>query len=66
MANTETAALASAALTGTHMWVSNSRNWSVVVWLLIFLAVVMPFAFIGVEMFLRCDEQKMQGLGEPA
>lgn len=48
------------------LWVSNSRNWSVVVWLLIFLAAVVPFAFVGVEIFLRREEQKCEELAEPA
>ncbi|MZR64410.1 DUF3817 domain-containing protein [Alcanivorax sp. DP30] len=42
------------------LWVSNIRNWSVLVWFLIFLAAVVPFAFIGVELFLR-REEKNQG-----
>ena len=33
--------------------VSHKQGWSVVVWLLIFLASIVPFAFIAVEMFLR-------------
>ncbi len=48
------------------LWVSNSRNWSVLVWLMIFLAAVVPFAFIAVEMFLRRDEQKAEARTEPA
>lgn len=32
---------------------SHKRGWSVIVWLLIFLASIIPFAFIGVEFFLR-------------
>lgn len=48
------------------LWVSNSRNWSVIVWLLIFLAAVVPFAFIGVELFLRREEQKGAPQAEPA
>ena len=48
------------------LWVSNSRNWSVMVWLLIFLAAVVPFAFIGVELFLRREEQKGLQQADPA
>lgn len=48
------------------LWVSNSRNWSVLVWLLIFLAAVVPFAFIGVELFLRREEQNRGSQPEPA
>ncbi len=48
------------------LWVSNSRNWSVVVWMLIFLAAVVPFAFIGVELFLRREEQKGAAQPDPA
>jgi len=33
--------------------VSHKQNWSVVVWLLVFFASVVPFAFIAVEFFLR-------------
>lgn len=36
---------------------SHQRNWSVVVWLLVFLASIVPFAFIPVELFLQ-KEQK--------
>ena len=36
------------------------------VWLLIFLAAVMPFAFIGVELFLRREEQNRGSQLEPA
>lgn len=48
------------------LWVSNSRNWSVVVWLLLFVAAVVPFAFIGVEGFLRREERKLEMGAEPA
>lgn len=33
--------------------VSHKQNWSVVVWLLVFFASIVPFAFIAVEFFLR-------------
>jgi integral membrane protein len=32
---------------------SHKQNWSVVVWLLVLAAAVVPFAFIPVEMFLK-------------
>ena len=33
--------------------VSHKAGWSVVTWLLVFFASLVPFAFIGVELFLR-------------
>ena len=33
--------------------VATKRNWSLIVWLLVFLASLVPFAFIAVEFFLR-------------
>lgn len=33
--------------------VSNSRNWSIFVWLGLFLASLIPFAFLPVEFWLR-------------
>lgn len=33
--------------------VSHKKGWPVMVWLLVFLASIVPFAFIGVELFLR-------------
>lgn len=32
---------------------SHKQGWSVVVWLMILLAAVVPFAFVAVELFLR-------------
>lgn len=32
---------------------SHKQGWSVMVWLLVFLASLIPFAFIAVEMFLQ-------------
>jgi integral membrane protein len=32
---------------------SHKQGWSLIVWLLIFFAAVVPFAFIAVELFLR-------------
>ena len=33
--------------------VSHKRNWSVVTWLLVLLASIVPFAFIAVEFYIR-------------
>ena len=33
--------------------VSHKQTWSVIIWLAVTLAAVVPFAFIGVELFLR-------------
>lgn len=33
--------------------VSNRHGWSVIVWFLIFLASIVPFAFIAVEIFIQ-------------
>mgnify|MGYP001037907163 CR=1 FL=1 len=38
--------------------VSNSKDWSVLIWLAIFLSSLIPFAFIPVELFLRKEESK--------
>jgi integral membrane protein len=35
--------------------VSHTKSWSVIVWLLVFLASIVPLAFIVVELFLRKD-----------
>jgi integral membrane protein len=32
--------------------VSNKQQWSLVIWLFLFIASIVPFAFIGVEIFL--------------
>ena len=37
---------------------SNSRGWSVLVWLALFLAALVPFAFVPVEVFLRREAHK--------
>jgi integral membrane protein len=39
---------------------SHKRGWSVFVWLLIFLAAVVPFAFIAVELFLRKEMEQRE------
>lgn len=41
--------------------VSNSRGWSVLVWLALFMAALVPFAFVPVELFLR-REARAQSL----
>lgn len=38
--------------------VSNKHGWSVIVWFLIFLASIVPFAFIAVEMFIQRQLKK--------
>lgn len=38
--------------------VSNKQGWSVMVWLFIFLASIVPFAFIAVEMFIQREIKK--------
>ncbi|MEM7027471.1 MAG: DUF3817 domain-containing protein [Pseudomonadota bacterium] len=40
--------------------VSNSYKWSVLIWLAIFLAAVIPFAFVPVELFLKNVAKKGQ------
>ncbi|WP_293266072.1 DUF3817 domain-containing protein [Neptunomonas sp.] len=37
---------------------SHKQGWSVVVWLLIILAAIIPFAFVPVEMFLQKEIRK--------
>ena len=37
---------------------SHKRGWSVVVWILVFLASVVPFAFIAVELFIQKELAK--------
>ena len=38
--------------------VSHKQGWSVIVWLLVLMASLIPFAFIAVELFLRKQETK--------
>ena len=38
--------------------VSNKKSWSILVWLALFLAAIIPFAFIVVELFLRKEAIK--------
>ncbi|MFL0801018.1 MAG: DUF3817 domain-containing protein [Agarilytica sp.] len=37
---------------------SHKQGWSVVVWFLVLLAAVVPFAFIAVEVFIRQEHRK--------
>ncbi|MBV1880396.1 MAG: DUF3817 domain-containing protein [Pseudomonadales bacterium] len=37
---------------------SHKQGWSIIVWLLIFFASIIPFAFIGVEAFLQKEMRK--------
>jgi len=39
---------------------SHKRSWSVIVWLLILLASIVPFAFIAVELFARKEVGKLR------
>tara|TARA_B110000467_G_C18075115_1_gene343522 strand:+ start:350 stop:661 length:312 start_codon:yes stop_codon:yes gene_type:complete len=39
---------------------SHKRNWSVIVWLLVFLASIIPFAFIGVEFYIRQQQSEVK------
>lgn len=43
--------------------VSNSRGWSVLVWLALFMAALVPFAFVPVELFLRREAQRTDAVG---
>lgn len=42
---------------------SNSRGWSVLVWLALFMAALVPFAFVPVEVFLRREAQRTDAVG---
>ncbi len=42
--------------------VSHKRSWPVITWLLVFLAAIVPFAFLFVEVFLRKEIQKNEGI----
>ncbi|WP_281648334.1 DUF3817 domain-containing protein [Parendozoicomonas sp. Alg238-R29] len=39
---------------------SHKQGWSVMIWLMVFLAALVPFAFIAVEMYLRKSPQEPQ------
>ena len=40
--------------------VSHKQNWSIVVWLLVFLASIVPFAFIIAELFFKKIENETE------
>ena len=40
--------------------VSHKQSWSVIIWLLVFIAAIVPFAFLLVEFFIRKEIQKKQ------
>ena len=42
------------------LMVSHKQSWSVVIWLLVFLAAIVPFAFLLVEVFIRKEIQKSE------
>ncbi len=42
------------------LYTSYKQNWSIITWLLIFLASIIPFAFIGVELYLRKEINKQE------
>ena len=39
---------------------SHRQNWSMVVWLMVFLASIIPFAFIPVEIFIKKELTKIE------
>lgn len=41
------------------LMVSHKQNWSVVVWLLVFFAATVPFAFVAVELFVRKEQARI-------
>ena len=40
--------------------VSHKQSWSVVIWLLVLLAAIIPFAFILVEIFIKKEVKKIE------
>lgn len=40
--------------------VSHKQSWSVVIWLLVLLAAIIPFAFILVELFIKKEIKKIE------
>ena len=42
---------------------SHRQNWSVIVWLMVFLASIIPFAFVPVEIFIKKELTKNQPAG---
>ena len=43
---------------------SHKRNWSVITWLLVSLASIVPFAFIGVEFYIRQQLSKVKVIND--
>lgn len=41
------------------LYVSHKEQWPIVIWQLIFLASIIPFAFIAVELYLRKHDQEI-------
>jgi len=41
------------------LFTSHKQNWSVSTWLLVFIASIIPFAFIAVERFLQKELKEM-------
>jgi integral membrane protein len=41
---------------------SHKQGWSIIIWLLIFLASIIPFAFIGVDIFLQKEMKKQMAM----
>ncbi len=48
------------------LYASHKNNWSVIVWLLVFLASIVPFAFMAVEIFLRKQLNDPRSLNQAA
>jgi len=44
----------------SSLHVSHKQTWPVLIWLAVFLAAIIPFAFIGVDMYLRKQMNKNQ------
>lgn len=44
------------------LMVSHKQGWSLVVWLLVFLASITPFGFIGVELFIQKQNRQSPAL----
>ena len=41
------------------LYTSHKQSWTIITWLLIFLASIVPFAFIGVELYIRQQLSKV-------
>lgn len=46
------------------LFASHKQGWSVLVWFLVLLAAIIPFAFVGVEMFLQKELRKKDNNAE--